>query len=123
MNFAKRFRTNTQVQLIENSFRILEKKDQKRILIVMLLQVLLGFLDLLGVIVIGVVGALAVNGIHSQPAGNRVTTVLKLLSLDGMNFQNQVAILGAVAALVLMGRTLMSMYITRRILYYLSRRS
>jgi ABC-type multidrug transport system fused ATPase/permease subunit len=123
MNFAKRFRTNTQVQLIENSFRILEKKDQKRILIVMLLQVLLGFLDLLGVIVIGVVGALAVNGIQSQPAGNRVTTVLKLLSLDGMNFQNQVAILGAVAALVLMGRTLMSMYITRRILYYLSRRS
>ena len=43
MNFAKRFRTNTQVQLIENSFRILEKKDQKRILIVMFLQVLLGF--------------------------------------------------------------------------------
>ena len=123
MNFAKRIRTNRQVQLIENSFRILEKRDRKRILIVILLQILLGFLDLVGVMVIGVVGALAVNGIQSQPAGNRVTMVLQLLSLDGMNFQNQVAILGVVASLVLIGRTLMSMYITRRILYYLSRRS
>lgn len=123
MNLAKRFRSNAQMQLIENSFRVLEKKDRKKILIVILLQILLGFLDLIGVIVIGVVGALAVNGIQSQPAGDRVTKVLQLLSLDGMNFQNQVAILGVVAALVLIGRTLMSMYITRRILYYLSSRA
>lgn len=112
-----------QLMLIKNSFGVLEIRDRKKILIVMFLQVLLGFLDLLGVVVIGIVGALAVNGIQSQPAGNRVNSVLEFLSLDAMKFQNQVAILGAIAALVLIGRTLMSMYITRRILYYLSRRS
>jgi ABC-type multidrug transport system fused ATPase/permease subunit len=123
MNIATKLQSNMQLMLIKNSFGVLEIRDRKKILIVMFLQVLLGFLDLLGVVVIGIVGALAVNGIQSQPAGNRVNSVLEFLSLDAMKFQNQVAILGAIAALVLIGRTLMSMYITRRILYYLSRRS
>ena len=48
---------------------ILPRRDRKRIFAVAILQVCLGFLDLAGVAVIGVIGALAINGVGAtEPA-------------------------------------------------------
>jgi ATP-binding cassette, subfamily B, bacterial PglK len=102
--------------------RILSRKDQRRILAVITLQVLSGFLDLIAVAIIGVVGALAVSGVQSKAPGNRVGEALEFLHLSELNFQNQVAILGCAAALILICRTAFSIYFTRKTLFFLSRR-
>jgi len=107
---------------IVRSIRVLPKADHKKIVIVVALQVGLGFLDLIGVAAIGVLGALAVTGVQSVQPGNRVTAALELLGLSNLTFQSQVAVLGLSAAGILVLRTILSIIVTRRIFYFLSRR-
>lgn len=108
---------------VARCFQIFSKSDQRKIGAVVFLQILLGALDLLGVALIGVIGALAVTGIQSAEPGNRVGAVLKLLQLDGFTFQEQTAFLGAIATVVLVGRTVFSIFFTRKVLFFIARRS
>ena len=107
---------------IGRSVRVLSKKDQSKILIIAILQVILGGLDLLGVIVIGLLGALSVTGLQSNNPGDRVKSALNFLHISDASFQTQATILGISAVLLLVGRTLLSIFFTRRILFFLSRR-
>ena len=83
----------------------------------------MGFLDLIGVALIGVLGALSVSGVQSKEPGNRVSQVLDALFLANFTFQKQVAILGIMAAAVLIIKTILSIVFTRKILHFLSQRS
>jgi ABC-type multidrug transport system fused ATPase/permease subunit len=107
---------------IARSVQVLPKSDRTKIVLVVVLQVGLGFLDLVGVAAIGVLGALAVTGVQSIKPGNRVSGVLDMLGLSNLSFQNQIAILGLSAAAILVLRTVLSIVITRRIFFFLSRR-
>jgi ABC-type multidrug transport system fused ATPase/permease subunit len=89
---------------------------------VIVFQIFLGLLDLAGVAAIGMLGSLAVRGVSSQGPGDRVEVVLRYLHLSDQTFQTQAAILGCLAAGLLIGRTVLSVIIARRTLYFLSRR-
>lgn len=119
MNWIQKVKGST----VARCFQIFSKSDQRKIGAVVLLQISLGALDLLGVALIGVIGALAVTGIQSAQPGNRVGAVLKLLQLDGFTFQEQTAILGVIATVVLVGRTVFSIFFTRKVLFFIARRS
>ena len=110
-------------ETIRRALRIFSKQDRRKIRIITIVQVFLGLLDLLGVAIIGVLGALAINGIQSKSAGDRVSQLLSFLQLDGFTFQTQVAILGGISATILILRTVLSVVFTRRILFFLSRKS
>lgn len=109
--------------LVIKSFRILDSKDRSKLGAVAFLQILSGLLDLAGVAVIGALGALAVNGVQSRQPGNRVTKFLEIFHIETFSFQSQVAILGSVAAILLISKTVVSVFFTRRTLFFLSRRS
>jgi ABC-type multidrug transport system fused ATPase/permease subunit len=83
----------------------------------------MGFLDLFGIAMIGILGALAITGVQSGEPGNRVSTALRLMQIESFSFQTQVAILALLAGVLLTGRTLLSIYFTKRILYFLSLRA
>lgn len=108
---------------IARSTRILSKSDLRKTGLVLILQVFLGVLDLVGVALIGVLGALSVSGVKSSQPGSRIYDVIRLLHLENQQFQNQVAILGGLATFVLISRTILSMYFIQRTLHFLSRRS
>jgi hypothetical protein len=105
------------------SMRLLPRKDYKFIMFVILLQVGLGALDLVGVLVIGLVGSLSISGIASGKPGNRTLQALDFFGIQDLTFQKQVATLGLVAATFLVFKTLSSMFLNRRIIYFLSNRS
>ena len=107
---------------IRRSLRVIPRKDKKKVIVVVNLQIFLGLLDLAGVAAIGVLGALAVTGVQSEQPGTRVSGVLKFLQLSNLSFQNQAAILGTLATLILVSRTIFSILITRKVFYFLSRR-
>jgi ABC-type multidrug transport system fused ATPase/permease subunit len=117
--FQSRLRESTTLKAL----KILPAEDQKKVIWVALIQVCLGFLDLLGVAALGVVGALSVTGVQSQQPGNRVGAVLRELHLINFSFQAQVAFLAVGAAVILILRTIFSIIVTRRTYYFLSRRS
>jgi ABC-type multidrug transport system fused ATPase/permease subunit len=116
--WPKDFKNST----ISRSIRVLPRSDRKKIVIVVVIQILFGFLDLIGVAAIGVIGALASTGIRSREPGDRVQYVLEMLHLENFSFQNQVAIIAIFAGSLLIGRTLLSVFFTRRTLFFLSRR-
>lgn len=103
-------------------FNLLPFQDRPKVLAVIVLQVGLGFLDLIGVAGIGILGALAVAGIQSQEPGGSITRFLELFGLAEMTFQTQVAVLGILAGGILIFRTILSVYFIKRIFYFLSRR-
>ena len=105
------------------ALRIFSKTDRRKIRIITIVQIFLGILDLAGVAIIGILGALAISGIQSRAAGDRVQQILELLYIDGFTFQLQVAILGGLSAGTLVLRTILSVIFTRRILFFLSRKS
>jgi ABC-type multidrug transport system fused ATPase/permease subunit len=101
---------------------VLSRSDRSKIAAVAGLQVCMGALDLLGVLAIGLLAALSVTGIQSRQPGDRVDSVLKFLNFDSFTFQEQAFVLGLCAVLLLVGRTVLSIIFTRRILFFLSRR-
>ena len=101
---------------------VLSRADRRKIIAISVLQILMGGLDLLGVIVIGLLGALSVTGLQATNPGNRVSAALKILHIQDATFQKQVFILGVSAVALLIGRTILSIIFTRRILFFLSRR-
>ncbi len=110
-----------------DSFRralgMLSKSDRRKMVVVVIIQVFLGLLDLAGVLAIGLLGTLSISGIQSRQPGDRVNSVLSVLGLENSSFQNQAIAISLAAVLLLVGRTVFSILFTRRILYFLSRRS
>jgi len=99
---------------------MLDLSEKKKLGVVCITQTLLGFLDLVGVAIIGLVGTLAVKGIQSESPSGNIAKLLDTLQLSNFTFQLQVALLGLVAATILILRSLFSMFLSRKILFFLS---
>ena len=119
MGFKPLFRIRSLYRRAKIFLTVLRPQDKKKLLFAILAQSTLGFLDLLGVAVIGILGALAVSGISTGDSGNRVDSVLRLIHLEDSNFQFQVAILAFGATALLIVRTILSVITTRRVLAFL----
>ena len=116
------FRNRLTMSAIARSVSILSRADKQKIAAVVVVQICLGWLDLLGVLAIGLLGALSVTGLQSQNPGDRVSQALRILQISDVTFQTQVSIIGTIALCLLVGRTMLSIFFTRRILFFLSRR-
>jgi ATP-binding cassette, subfamily B, bacterial PglK len=104
------------------ALKVLPKSDQRKMFYVVFIQIFLGLLDLIGVVLIGVIGALTVTGIESAEASPRINQLMNFLHLQDFSFQQQAAILGAISCTVFISRTVFSVIFNRRILFFLSRR-
>ena len=118
INLKEAFRTSD----LWRSMRILTRKDQIRLSLVVLFQISFSLLDLAGVAAIGMIGALTIRGVGSQGPGDRVANVLNFLHLENQSLQKQVAVLAVAATFLFLLRTLLSIVFTRKTLKFLSRR-
>lgn len=107
---------------LNRAIKVLSRDDKHKLFGITALQIFMGGLDLLGVFAIGLLGALSVAGSQSSNPGNRVNNALSFLHIQDSTFQNQVAILGVGAVILLLGRTVLSIFFTRRTVFFLSRR-
>ena len=108
--------------IIGRSLGVLNRNDRRKLGIVTLIQVSLSFLDLLGVAAVGLLGALSVSGLQSAAPNNRILSVLKFLHIQNETFQHQAFVLAILAASLLIGRTLLSIFFTRRVLFFMTNR-
>lgn len=105
---------------ISKCLSILGPRDKRKFVLITFSQALLSILDLLGVAMVGILGALAITGVESKNSGTRVHSALRLLQIENRSLQSQATIIGIIAAVLLIIRTATSIYLTRRILSYLS---
>jgi ABC-type multidrug transport system fused ATPase/permease subunit len=114
--------SNSRKTTLGRSFYILSRNDRRKVFAVVVVQVFLGLLDLAGVAIFGVLGALAVTGVGSRDPGVRVSTFLETVGLANFSLQSQVTILAILAAGLLICKTLFSILFIRKTLFFLSRR-
>lgn len=115
-------RANDFIKTFRRALTLLSKSEKNKISLIILLQVFFGFLDLIGVGLMGVLGSLAASGIQSVKPGNRVSTLLEVLHLSNYPMQKQVAIIGLIASIILITKTILSVFFNRKTIYFLSRR-
>jgi ABC-type multidrug transport system fused ATPase/permease subunit len=108
--------------LFRRALSVLSVSDRRKIVLLIFLQIFFGLLDLAGVILIGVLGAISVQSVGNQNKQDNTDSILVWLHLENQSLQTQVGVLGIMAAALLVGRTMLSILFTRRILKFLSRR-
>jgi len=112
-----------QKSLVLRSIRILSVSERRKIVAVVVIQVIFGLLDLIGVALVGVLGALAITGVQSKVPGNRVAGVLSFLHIQNQDLQTQASIIGLLAATFLIVKTVFSVFFVRKTIFFLSHRS
>jgi ABC-type multidrug transport system fused ATPase/permease subunit len=115
-------RESLRLTTIMRATRVLPRADRKKMLILAVIQTLLGLLDLAGVVLLGLLGAISVGGVQSRDPSSQFSSILSSLHISNLPFQSQAAILGLSSASLLIFRTVVSILLTRKMLYFLSRR-
>jgi ABC-type multidrug transport system fused ATPase/permease subunit len=108
---------------IRNCLKVLPKRDRTKYLQVIFVQAFLGFLDLLGIAIMGIVGLITIKGVQSQTIDGVALNFLDFFKLTNYSFQIQVAVLGSIAASSLILRTLLSLFFTWKITSFLANQS
>ena len=103
------------------AWSLLDAKRKRWLLVRALLQLITGILDLLGIVFLGALSAIAINGIGSRESGDRLSQFLTLFSLQDQDFESQVTLLALTAVSIIVLRIFLSMYLSVSILKYLSR--
>jgi ABC-type multidrug transport system fused ATPase/permease subunit len=123
LSLAKLLMPNWPNSLIFKALSLLPKSDRRKLMFISIVQISLGALDLLGVAAIGLLGSLTITGLGTGVPGSRTNQALELLNLSSLSFQMQALFLGISATVLLVGRTILSIIFTRRILFFFSRRA
>lgn len=112
-----------QLAVIKNCFVLLGKKEIQKIGYVAIGQLFLACIDFVGVMAIGLIGTLSVYGIQSRQPSGQLNWVLEFVNISQFTFQVQIAILGSFAGIVLISKSIISAWINRRTIVFLSNRS
>ena len=103
--------------------KLINKSDRIKLFAVSLIQIFLAFLDLVGVAFFGLIGSVTVAAISSTKVAGRTESVINFIGLQNYSSQKQVAILGLLAAILMVVKTFSSLYFNKKIIFFLSRRS
>ena len=77
----------------------------------------------MGISLLGLVGAITISGIQSTSVPSAATQVIDFLHLENLSFQVQVALIATLASLILVSRSAISLYLSKRILYFFAKKS
>lgn len=116
---AGRVDVNTR-QAVRASLSLLTHRDQRKLVLVTMVQMATGFLDLAGVLLLGIVTALSVSAMSGVPAPAVAQRVLDVLGLGGRSTVDVAIFLAVVAGVVLTLKSAISVVLTRRTLRFLA---
>jgi ATP-binding cassette, subfamily B, bacterial PglK len=102
---------------------LLDQKDRFRLVLVLIINTILAFLDLIGVALIGITSAILIRGLQAQQAGDQVSRFLDVLNLDSIPQRTLLILLGSTAIFFFIVKTMLSVYFLRRIMRYMSIRN
>lgn len=109
-------------QAVRESLSLLSPRDRRLLTVATVIQMSTSALDLLGVLLLGLVGALAVTVVQSQPPPQVVSTVVDAVGLGDLSDQQLVAVLAGAAGLLLLMKSVTSSLLTRRVFSFLANR-
>ncbi len=112
----------TLYRTITASLRLLTRRDRRLLGLATAIQMSMSLLDLLGVLLLGIVTALAVSSVSDVPPPSLITSMLDRIGLAGIDILTLAVWLAVIAGVVLITKSLVSMFLTRRVLTFLANR-
>jgi ABC-type multidrug transport system fused ATPase/permease subunit len=109
-------------QAVSQSIQLMPRRDRRLLGLSIGLQMITSVLDLAGIILLGLVGALSVAVIQSSPVPSAIESVAAFLGLESLSGQQLVVVFGAAAAALLLIKSVVSSYLVRRVLRFLANR-
>ena len=106
---------------IAKSMRLLPPRDRRLLIATSILQMLISILDVIGVLLLGLMAAIGVSYLQDSPLPETATTLLDSLGVARSTGQ-LVAIFGAIAAVSLLAKSVISAVLNRRIFRFLGNR-
>jgi len=110
------------VQKLKRALRLLNRKDRRRYYLWTGAQVCTAFLDLAGILLIGLAGYLAANGLSQEGQTILLPSSLGFLEAIPISSDKIVALVLGLAALLLIFKSLLSTWLMRRSLSFLGRK-
>ena len=108
------------ISLVRSCLQLLDKKDQLLLIASGILQMSLVLLDLIGVLLIGGIVAIATSAVQNKPFPSALSSLLELVNLDTKTPQNIAQIFGIVAAGSLLLKSFLSYYLNLRNMRFLA---
>ena len=105
---------------VASSFARLDISVRKRLYKLVVAQCGMAFLDLVGVILVGIVGALSAGKILGQTQNQYVGQIVDILNLESVSLNSQVLIISSFALVILTARSVLTILISKKILLFLS---
>jgi ABC-type multidrug transport system fused ATPase/permease subunit len=107
---------------IGKSLRLMPSRDRRLLTVSIGLQMVTSLLDLAGIALLGLVGALSVAVIQSSPVPPFIETIAAWLGLGDLTGQELVIVFGAAATILLLTKSVVSSFLVRRVLRFLANR-
>ena len=107
---------------VTRSLGLLSKKQRTRLLLIASIQISLGLLDLLGITLLGMLAAVAVSGVGATGVPPVVQNSVDFFGLQDLTVSQLSVLLAALAVTVLVGKTAISAYVSRRVFRFLANR-
>jgi ABC-type multidrug transport system fused ATPase/permease subunit len=118
-----KFGPSKNIANIKRATALITKADKRKYWILTSVQSALSVVDLASVAVVGLIGSIAVNGISQVGPGESTKKWLTIFRLENFSIQSQAAILGLFVGLLLTAKSISSMMLNRRMLFFLGYRS
>ena len=98
----------------KESILLFNRRQQIKLVILVVVQFLLGVVDLLAVGILAILGKLAVVGVQSGLATGKVSYLLQFLQIEHLAIQQQALALGTLALMLLLFKSLISIILIQK---------
>lgn len=99
---------------------MLEGHVKKRLFRVVIAQFLTSILDLVGVVLVGIVGALSAGKILGQTSNSLLNSLISIVGLNNVGLNSQVVIMSTFALFILTFRSIVTIQLSKKTLKFLS---
>ncbi len=107
--------------LQKRSFGLLPPRNRRKFMAAIIIQSSLGILDVVGVLLTGVIGALATFSYSNSDTPMQITRVLEMLNLEDEDPATAIMILSLIALTFFLAKTGLSLFFTRKTFRFLAK--
>lgn len=110
------------IDVIKQSISLLEKRERKLLILAMILQFIVNLADVLGIALVGVIGSLGVTYVAGFATPKWVDAIISVIGLQSYSTQEVIMIVSAVAGVLFIGKSLLTLILMKRIFLFLANR-
>lgn len=101
----------------------LDKVDKFRLILITLTQCLVAMLDLVGIVFIALIASLSALSVGNIAPGGNTLRLINLLGIESWSLDRQILVLGLVSGVLFISKSLFSLWLSRRMIFFLGKKS